>query len=131
MFSKKTFRDSSDLTTWLNGSLRVDGADGAGSSGSPNFDSAGSTFQTDGVVSGDVVFIDGEGEFTVSSVPSETRIVLSANLSQALTGASFKVTYGRVISDYDNEVKYLDMNTETGQWVCLYKLSPPSFVVSS
>ena len=131
MILRKTFQNSNALLEWLNGTTRVEGADGAGTSGSANFDSAGSTFQTDGVSAGDAVFIDGEGEFTVDSVTSETRIVLSGNLSQTLSGASFRITYGRVITDYDTEVKLLERDVESGRWHALYELDPPSFTVAS
>jgi hypothetical protein len=131
MILRKTLQNSSELLEFLNGTVRVAGADGSGTSGSANFDSATSTFVTSGVEAGDTVFISGEGEFTVDSITSETRIVLSGNLSQTLSDTSFKITYGRRVTDYDTEVKVIERDVESGRWNVLYELDPPSFTVAS
>lgn len=130
MFHKKTIKRG-ELLNALNGTTRVEGADGAGSSGSPNFTSAGSTFQTDNVAVGDIVYIDGEGEFVVDSVTDENNLVLDSNLSQTLSGASFRISYGRLINDWDTEVKNCHFDDEQGQYTLVYERTPPSFTVSS
>lgn len=75
--------------------LRSYGTNGA-TAGSPNptdlFTSAGATFQSDGVVPGDTLFIVGLGLYPIITVPSETSLqIATAELPASLSARVFVV----------------------------------------
>tara|TARA_Y100000310_G_scaffold220378_1_gene221897 strand:- start:1865 stop:2245 length:381 start_codon:yes stop_codon:yes gene_type:complete len=126
MLHKKTI-SSDDLIKNLNGTVRAEGAAGGGTSGDATWTDASATFQTDNVAEGDVVYIDGEGEFTVASITSETILELSATLSQDLSSTSWRITYSRLTAWAD--VQHLFRDPKTGRFTVIYESD--DFTVSS
>jgi hypothetical protein len=127
------FKRTITTAQWLQffvGLLRAEGNDGAGSAGSAVFTSAAADFVTDGVAAGDVVYIDGEGEFEVATRDSANQLTLDGILSQNLVDVSYRVTHSRVISDYDSQVKDIAHDGQNGSWTIIYDVEPPSFTVS-
>jgi hypothetical protein len=120
MLHKKTINPA-NLINSLNGTVRAEGSGGGGSVSDATWTDAAATFTTDGVVAGDVVFIDGEGEFTVSSVTSEIELELSGNLSATLSATSWRITYDRLISDFDTDVKLLSWDWKSRSYLIVYE----------
>lgn len=76
----------------------LSGIDGQTTASQPTFDSAGSTFRTDGVSAGDILEIDegaaDDGFYTIISVNSETQVTLDSNLTLTTSNVDFNVYPG-------------------------------------
>ncbi len=88
-------------------------ADGAKTSGLRIFDSAGSTFQADGVTAGDTLDITSgseQGQFTIESVPLETQLVIAVDGDFT----NFTATEGSLSFDVDTTNRALSRTTAAG-----------------
>ena len=117
MLHKKTVK-TSNLISELNGTVRASGSTGNGSSGGPTWTDSSATFETDDVAIGDVVYITGEGEFTVLAIDSETQITLSGNLGDDYADVNYKITYDRLAAWSD--IVHLS-KVSPDRWLILYE----------
>ena len=129
MLHQKNFPKSQFQTVFV-GAPVSEGSDGAGSTGTAIFSSPTADFVTDAVAAGDHVYIDGEGEFTVLTRDSLTQLTFTSNMAANVVAASFKVTRGRLIDDFDTEVKSLIYDHDRSMYAMVYESDPPSFTVS-
>ena len=116
MLHKKALQND-QLITNLNGTLRAEGNTGGGTSGDSTWTDAGATYEADEVTAGDVIYIDGEGEFVVDSVTDETNLELDGVLSATLTNTSWRVTHSRLCAW--SEVVHL--GREDSRWTVIYE----------
>jgi len=126
MLHKKTL-SSDKLMQNLNGTTRAEGSAGAGSG--TDWADTNATFQTDAVVAGDIVFIDGQSENTVASVTDETNIVLSNALSGSPSGKSWRITHSRLAAWDD--IKDFTRDPKTGRVTIIYESDDLTVVTSA
>tara|TARA_Y100000034_G_scaffold97518_1_gene119106 strand:- start:884 stop:1267 length:384 start_codon:yes stop_codon:yes gene_type:complete len=127
MLHKLTIQ-SSDLLKKLNGVTRAEGAAGGGSSGGTTWTDDDATFESDGVAVGDVIYISGEGEFTVDDVTDETTLELAGGtLSDDLSDTSWRITHSRAAEWSD--VVHLSRDGSSGAWTIVYESN--DFTVSA
>jgi len=129
MIIKKTIH-SDDLDKKLNGTLRAEGSAGGGSVSDATWVDADATFQTDGVVTGDVVFISGQGEFEVLSVTDETTLELDSNLAATISDTSWRITHSRLVASW-SDVKHFSRDAKTGRYTLIYESDDFSVASSS